>query len=127
VSVDVPAARLPAATEATAYFVVAEALTNVAKHARARQAWVTIAVRDGRLLVKVQDDGIGGAVRGGTGLLGMEDRLAALDGRLTVECPPGGGTVIAATIPLPESPVSVAHVRQHGEDPSMLGRARTDA
>jgi signal transduction histidine kinase len=103
VAVDVPAVRLPAAAEATAYFVAAEALTNVAKHAHAKRAWVTVAEHDARLVVEVRDDGVGGAVRGGRGLLGMEDRLAALDGRLTVESPPGGGTTIAASIPLPES------------------------
>ena len=92
VSVAVPAIRLPGEAEATAYFVVAEALTNVVKHARADQAWVTIAVQPGWLMVEVRDDGVGGAVREGTGLLGMEDRLAALDGRLTVKSPPGGGT-----------------------------------
>jgi signal transduction histidine kinase len=100
VEVDVPAERLPAPIEATAYFVVAEALTNVAKHSRARRATVTAHVASGALEVAVTDDGIGGATPGGSGLLGLADRLAALDGRMRVETPPDGGTLVAATIPL---------------------------
>jgi signal transduction histidine kinase len=96
----VPADRLPATVEATAYFVVAEALTNVAKHARAAHAAVTARVTDGALVVQVRDDGIGGARADGTGLLGLRDRLAALDGRLRVESPADGGTLVAAYIPL---------------------------
>ena len=79
--------RLPAAVEATAYFVVAEALTNVAKHARAERAAVTARVEDGTLVVHVRDDGVGGAQRNGSGLTGLTDRLAALDGELRVESP----------------------------------------
>jgi len=96
----VPADRLSPVVEATAYFVVAEALTNVAKHARAAHAAVTARVTDGALVVQVRDDGIGGARADGTGLLGVRDRLAALDGRLRVESPADGGTLIAAYIPL---------------------------
>jgi signal transduction histidine kinase len=93
--------RFPVAVEATAYFVVSEALTNVAKHARAGRAAVTARVEDGTLLVEVRDDGIGGARPEGSGLVGLGDRLAALDGRLWVESPVDGGTVVAAEIPLP--------------------------
>ena len=93
--------RLPATVEATAYFVVAEALTNVAKHARAERAEVTARVEDDTLEVHVRDDGVGGAQRNGSGLTGLADRLAALDGRLWVESPVRRGTVVAATIPLP--------------------------
>jgi signal transduction histidine kinase len=93
--------QLPAAAEATAYFVVAEALTNVAKHARAGCAEVTACVEDGALRVRVRDDGVGGAQPEGSGLIGLGDRLAALDGRLRVESPPGGGTLVAADIPCP--------------------------
>jgi len=100
VETTVPADRLSAAVEATAYFVVAEALTNVAKHARAAHAAVTARVTDGALVVQVRDDGIGGARAAGTGLLGLRDRLAALDGRLRVESPADGGTLVAAYIPL---------------------------
>jgi signal transduction histidine kinase len=99
VEVDVSAGRLPEPIEATAYFVVAEALTNVAKHARAQRATVTARVNDGVLRVEVRDDGAGGARLEGSGLLGLRDRLAALDGTLTVDSSPGGGTVVAATIP----------------------------
>jgi signal transduction histidine kinase len=86
--------------EATAYFVVAEALTNVAKHARATHATVTARVDDGILHVDVRDDGIGGARLDGSGLVGLRDRLAMLDGRLRVESAAGGGTLVAAAIPL---------------------------
>src|SRR4051794_6793590 len=100
VEFDVSVDRLPAAVEATAYFVVVEALTNVAKHARAAHAAVTARVTDGALVVQVRDDGTGGARADGTGLLGLRDRLAALDGRLRVESPADGGTLVAAYIPL---------------------------
>ena len=94
--------RLPAAIEATAYFVVAEALTNVAKHARAKRAQVSAHVEEGELRVKVRDDGVGGARSDGSGLVGLGDRIAALDGRFQVESPAGGGTLVTAYIPLPE-------------------------
>jgi GAF domain-containing protein len=97
----VSVARLPAAVEATAYFVVAEALTNVAKHARAGRCSVAARVENGTLQVRVRDDGVGGALPDGSGLIGLADRLAALDGRLRVESPVDGGTLVAAAIPLP--------------------------
>jgi signal transduction histidine kinase len=97
---DVSVARLPAAIEATAYFVVAEALTNVAKHARAGRATVAAHVEDGTFRVEVCDDGVGGARPDGSGLLGMADRLAVLGGQLRIETPAGGGTLIAADFPL---------------------------
>jgi PAS domain S-box-containing protein len=93
--------RLPTAVEATAYFVVAEALTNVAKHARAGHAEVMARIEDGTLAVEVRDDGVGGARPEGSGLLGLADRLAVLDGRLRVESPADGGTIVTAAIPLP--------------------------
>jgi signal transduction histidine kinase len=102
VEVDVSVGRLPAAVEATAYFVVAEALTNVAKHARARCAEVTACVEDSELRVQIRDDGVGGARRDGSGLVGLGDRVAALDGRLRVESPAGDGTLVVANIPLRE-------------------------
>jgi signal transduction histidine kinase len=92
--------RLPAAVEASASFVVAEALTNVAKHARARGAEVTACVEDDTVRVQVRDDGVGGARLDGSGLFGLADRLAVLDGELRVASPPDGGTLIAAAIPL---------------------------
>src|SRR6185503_18085043 len=95
--------RLPAPIEATAYFIVAEALTNVAKHARATSAAVAAQVENGSLRVEVRDDGVGGARPDGSGLQGLRDRLAALDGRLRIESPADGGTLVAATIPIPAS------------------------
>jgi signal transduction histidine kinase len=92
--------RLPAAVEATAYFVVAEALTNVAKHAQARRATVTARIDGDTLQVRVRDDGVGGAHLEGTGLLGVADRLAVLHGQLRVESPTDGGTLVAADIPV---------------------------
>jgi signal transduction histidine kinase len=92
--------RLPPAVEATAYFVVAEALTNVAKHSGATRAAVTAHIEDGTLRVHVRDDGVGGARPYGSGLLGLADRLAVLDGRLDVESPADGGTLVAAAIPV---------------------------
>ena len=100
VAVDVPAQRVPAEIEASAYFIVAEALTNVVKHSRARRAEVSASVADGVLRVEVRDDGIGDADRGGHGLVGLADRATALGGRLEIESPAGGGTLVAATLPL---------------------------
>jgi signal transduction histidine kinase len=100
VDVDVPRDRFPPEIEASAYFVVAEALTNVAKHAGAQSANVTARVDDSVLRVHVRDDGVGGARADGTGLLGLNDRVAALGGQLEIESPPGDGTRIAATLPL---------------------------
>jgi signal transduction histidine kinase len=102
VDIDISVGRLPAEIEATAYFVVAEALTNVAKHARARSATVSAHVEDATLRVAVRDDGVGGARPDGNGLLGLRDRLAALDGRLRVESPLESGTLVAADLPLPD-------------------------
>jgi signal transduction histidine kinase len=101
VEVDVHEERYPPSVESAAYFVAAEALTNVAKYARATAARVTATELDGRLRVEVRDDGIGGA-RGsrGSGLAGLEDRVAALDGTLTVDSPVGGGTRVRAEIPV---------------------------
>jgi PAS domain S-box-containing protein len=99
--VEVPTGRLAPAVEAAAYFVVAEALTNVAKYAQASVATVAIAVADGRLVVEVGDDGVGGAsAEGGSGLRGLADRVGALDGTLTVRSPPGEGTLLRAVIPI---------------------------
>jgi signal transduction histidine kinase len=88
------------AYEASAYFVVAGALTNVVKHAQAQTAQVTARVERGSLQLDVRDDGVGGADRDGSGLLGLDDRLAAIGGGLQVHSPPGGGTTIVATLPL---------------------------
>jgi signal transduction histidine kinase len=100
VSVEVLSERLPPAIEASAYFVVAEALTNVAKHSGAERADVRVWADDGELHIDVRDDGVGGARPDGSGLVGLSDRVAALGGRLRVESPPGRGTSIGATMPL---------------------------
>jgi GAF domain-containing protein len=101
VSVDVLGERLPAGVEATAYFVVSEALTNVVKHARAGGAQVTALVERGELRLEVCDDGVGGARAGhGTGLGGLEDRVSAVGGRLVLESPLGGGTRVCALLPV---------------------------
>ena len=100
VETDVSVDRLPAEVEATAYFVVAEALTNVAKHARAEQASVEAHMTDGQLRIQVADDGVGGADREGSGFLGLGDRLAVHDGTLSVESPAQGGTRVVAAIPV---------------------------
>ena len=92
--------RLPPAVEAAAYFVVMEALTNVAKYASRDAAEVTIEQVDGHVVIDVADDGVGGAdPAAGTGLAGLADRVAALGGRLDVESPPGGGTIVRAELP----------------------------
>jgi signal transduction histidine kinase len=100
VEVDVPETRYAPAVESAAYFVVAEALTNVAKYARASAVRVTAAEVYGRLRVEVRDNGIGGARSAeGSGLAGLQDRVAALDGALTVTSPLDGGTLVRAEIP----------------------------
>jgi PAS domain S-box-containing protein len=100
VEVDVPAERFPEEIEASAYFIVAEALTNVVKHSRAGHAEVKASVADAMLNVEVRDDGIGGADPHGHGLVGIGDRVNALGGRLTIETPATGGTLLSATLPL---------------------------
>jgi signal transduction histidine kinase len=105
VSVAVAVARLPPILEGAAYFIVAEALTNLIKHARATRAWVTASVTDGALLIAVRDNGVGGArLDGSSGLIGLRDRAEALEGELTVRSPVGGGTVVAARLPVPAPP-----------------------
>jgi signal transduction histidine kinase len=99
VDVDVPG-RCPASVEATAYFVVAESLTNVAKHSRAKSASVEVRRRGNTLTVTVTDDGRGGADPGaGSGLAGITRRVEALDGTTTVTSPPGGPTEIRVELP----------------------------
>ena len=92
--------RLTPAIEAAAYFVVAEALTNVAKYAQADNVLVDLRRDDRHVIVVVEDDGVGGAdLENGTGLRGLVDRLSALDGTLELETPVGGGTRLRALIP----------------------------
>jgi PAS domain S-box-containing protein len=95
-----PSERMPAAVEATAYFVVAEALTNATRHASATVLDVVAELRDGWLEVEVRDDGAGGAdAGGGSGLRGLVDRVSAIGGELEITSPPGEGTVVRARIP----------------------------
>ena len=99
VGVDLPPQRLPPSVETAAYFVVAEALTNVAKHAGATNATVSLTARNGRLEVVVADDGRGRANARGGGLTGLRRRVEALDGTLSLSSPPGGPTVLRAELP----------------------------
>ena len=98
VSVDVPE-RLPAAVEKAAYFVVAEALANVSKHAEASRMQVQISSADGVLVAEVVDDGRGGADPSGNGLTGLRRRVEALAGSLRVTSPAGGPTIVRAELP----------------------------
>jgi len=100
VQVDVPPDRYPANVEAAAYFVIAEALTNVLKHAEASCARVRVREDEGRLVIEVEDDGRGGANLDGSGLRGLEDRAAALGGGLELDSPLGAGTRLRLTLPL---------------------------
>lgn len=95
-----PDERLPERVEAAAYFVVAEALTNVARYAQATRARVTVAHENGQVLVEIADDGVGGAdPTTGSGLSGLLDRVSALGGTLKIDSRPGRGTTVRAAIP----------------------------
>ncbi len=95
--------RLPESVEVAAYYVVAEALTNTAKHAEASQALVRASANAGEFRMSISDDGVGGAVEGaGTGLIGLKDRVEAAAGRLEISSPRGGGTTLVVTIPFDE-------------------------
>jgi PAS domain S-box-containing protein len=99
-----PVARLSPTLEITAYFTVAEALTNVAKYARATHATVRLAQEDGALAIEVRDDGVGGARAGaGSGLSGLADRVGACDGTLSIVSPPDEGTLVRAVLPLADA------------------------
>jgi signal transduction histidine kinase len=98
--VETPNDRLPSSVESAVYFVVAEALTNVARYANARAATVSVVCRNGQVEVQVSDDGVGGAdPEQGSGLRGLSDRVAALDGRLELTSAHGEGTTLKAMIP----------------------------
>ena len=99
---EVPAHELPEQVELAVYFVVSEALTNVAKHASATHATVTVTSGGGRLVVEVSDDGVGGAdIALGTGLRGLGERLAEIDGQFGIDSKPGHGTTLRASVPFP--------------------------
>jgi signal transduction histidine kinase len=98
--IELPDERLPVAVETAAYFVIAEALTNVAKYADATAATVSVVRTDGHAVVEIRDDGVGGAdPSGGSGLRGLSERVAALDGELELESPEGAGTTVRARLP----------------------------
>lgn len=103
VQLDVPDQRLPGQVEASVYYFCAEALTNVVKHAQAASAWVRVEISEGQCVAEVRDDGAGGAAPNSesSGLTGLRDRIGAVGGDLEISSPPGGGTVLRATIPLP--------------------------
>ena len=97
--------RLAEPIEAAAYFVASEALANATKHAQASQIDVSLAPRDGVLLLSIRDDGVGGADSGqGSGLVGLHDRVEALGGRIRIESPPGAGTLLVVALPLEIEP-----------------------
>ena len=101
VTIEASEERYPEQVESTAYFVASEALANVAKYAEASKAEISLERRNGRLVIQLADDGKGGAETGkGSGLTGLSDRVAALDGSLTVESPVGEGTRVRAELPL---------------------------
>ena len=96
--------RLPDTVEVGAYYIVAEALTNTAKHSRASQVEVCAESKDDTLYLSIRDDGIGGAdFAKGSGLIGLKDRAEALGGRMAIESPAGSGTSLHFTIPLDTS------------------------
>jgi len=112
VDVEVLAGRLPEQVETTAYFVIAEALTNVIKHAGADRTRVRAFAQGDRLEVEVSDDGRGGAdPDDGSGLTGLIDRVEAVGGSMTVSSPPGGGTVLSITLPIEPSATPVRESR----------------
>jgi signal transduction histidine kinase len=101
VTVHADGARLPAPVATAAYFAVSEGLANVAKYAQATEATVAVRTAGGRVTVDVSDDGIGGADPAhGSGLLGLADRVGALDGTLELHSPPGGGTRLHIELPV---------------------------
>jgi signal transduction histidine kinase len=117
--------RMSAAAEAAIYFTVAEALTNVAKHAHATAVRIHVDIQDSVLTAVVTDDGIGGADAScGSGLRGLADRLDALGGTLTIDSPPGGGTTIRASVPARPHDEAERHVGRHpsvGDDELVAG------
>ena len=92
--------RLPEPIEVAAYYVASEALANTAKHARASVAQVEVRPHDGRLHLSVRDDGVGGAMAGGSGLVGLTDRVEALGGTILIDSPPGQGTKLEVDLPI---------------------------
>jgi signal transduction histidine kinase len=126
VTVDVAERRYDPQLEAAAYFVVAEALTNVVRYAGATEARVSAGERDGRFVVTITDDGRGGAdPAAGSGLRGLADRVAAVEGRLTISSPSGGGTIIRAELPLTTAGGTAGATFLEAKAASPLARVRT--
>ena len=119
VAVDVPQERLPPAIEAALYYFVAESLTNVARYAGATSASVRLELGgDGLVVAEVSDDGAGGAdPAAGSGLRGLADRIEALDGRLVVHSPPGGGTRVRMEVPATRTEAPLTRVRERRQPP----------
>jgi PAS domain S-box-containing protein len=109
-------AQVPEAIEVAAYFVASEALANVAKHAQASRIDLALVTRNTDLLLSIRDDGVGGADPGGSGLVGLTDRIEALGGTMDIESAPGGGTSLTVTLPLAVEPTQEEDRRtQRGE------------
>jgi signal transduction histidine kinase len=99
--------RMPEPIEVAAYYVASEALANSAKHAQASRMEVSLATRNGGLVLAIRDDGVGGEDAGrGSGLVGLQDRVEALGGTIGIDSPPGRGTAIIVTLPLDAEPTS---------------------
>jgi signal transduction histidine kinase len=111
--------QLPDEVDIAAYYVVAEALTNAAKHARASVVHLDVRTDDGTLTLLVRDDGVGGAHPGaGSGLLGLQDRVAALGGTIKIDSPTRSGTSVVVTLPIPADPdQEIDNVRQPPQEP----------
>ena len=98
-------ARLPESIEVAAYYVASDALANAAKHAQASRIEISLASRDGSLVLSIRDDGVGGADRGrGSGLVGLQDRVEALGGTIKIDSSAGSGTCVAVTLPIATKP-----------------------
>jgi signal transduction histidine kinase len=105
ITLDIEPGDLPADVELAAYFIVCESLTNARRYSGAREVRVRVAAVADSLLIEIADDGSGGAdPSAGTGLRGLADRVEALGGRLAVDSPPGDGTRVSASLPLPAHP-----------------------
>jgi len=119
VDLDIPDQRYPSSVESTAYFIAAEALTNVAKYARASMVRITAVPTADELVLTIDDDGAGGATpSAGSGLSGLQDRVAAVDGSLTLDSPPGAGTRIRAELPLRAIASASGPAARRGEFPT---------
>ena len=120
--------RLPPRVEGTLYFVVAEALTNVARYSQAPEVFVMVADEDNTVALEVIDHGVGGADQSaGSGLLGLADRVAVVDGTFVVDSPPGRGTTISCRVPVPAAAVPEQTVRETVVEPRVMtgGAIRT--